>query len=290
MNQLEQSIRKHCVNELNKAVFDLRAKIGKIALKPPVNGLLNKTYKHQKFVSDDFCEWVIKNAEIHAEINGGWTTNRHKNYPTTDIPVRSINMLKVPLFNLVNINILPLISKHYKLNLYFLNIMDLFVVKYDVEGQDHLETHRDGSIISFNILLNDEFEGGGTTIEHTKNIDDNFKETEEVLYQSNKGDLFIHPGKLRHSGNKITSGVRYIIVGFVEYGNVIESYKGNVNVKKQKPCLLHSTLSPQSPPSSSTLVNVTLNQEATSQEATSQEPTGQSKRKLERICIVNKSK
>ena len=42
---------------------------------------------------------------------------------------------------------------------------DIFVVRYDgVEGtgQDRLRIHTDSSHLSFNVLLNDEFEGGGT--------------------------------------------------------------------------------------------------------------------------------
>lgn len=213
MNQLEQAINNFGPLEINKKMHERRIQLGRIAIKPPVDGLFNKTHKYPSFISGNLCRWIIDKSEEYANNNGGWTKTRHKNYPTTDLPVKSINSISIPIYNLTVMNILPLIAKHYKMNLFFLNIVDLFVIKYDVNGQDHLNKHRDGSIISFNILLNDEFEGGGTIIDH---INDD-EGTTETLYTSEKGDLFIHSGKLLHGGNKITSGCRYILVGFVEF-------------------------------------------------------------------------
>lgn len=211
-NQLSTLINSLDGNNIIKVMIERRKLIGMIARDPPVEGFLNKTHIHQNFFTPKMCKWIIDETEHHSIKNGGWTKKRHKNYPTTDIPVISIPLLSTPLLNYCNIHILPLISKHYKMNFYFLNIADLFVVKYDVNGQDHLDWHRDGSIISFNILLNDDFTEGGTAIEHKTESG-----IKEIIYTSNKGDLFIHPGKLRHCGRRITSGTRYIIVGFVEY-------------------------------------------------------------------------
>ena len=159
--------------------------------------LLNTTARYPNFLSDELCRWIIHEAEIYSIENNGWTTKRHKNYPTTDLPVRAIPGLGAPIMNMTISNIFPLIAKQFN----------------DVNGQDHLDFHRDGSIISFNILLNDEFEGGGTIINHL-NSDGT---TTSTLHSSHKGDLFMHSGKLLHSGNRVTSGTRYIIVGFIEY-------------------------------------------------------------------------
>lgn len=39
----------------------------------------------------------------------------------------------------------------------------IFIVRYDAtKGQQQLRRHTDSSHLSFNVLLNDEFEGGGT--------------------------------------------------------------------------------------------------------------------------------
>ena len=43
------------------------------------------------------------------------------------------------------------------------SLLQIFVVRYDAtKGQPNLRKHTDSSHLSFNILLNDEFEGGGT--------------------------------------------------------------------------------------------------------------------------------
>lgn len=68
-----------------------------------------------------------------------------------------------------------------------------------------LELHKDGSFLSFNILLShpDDFEGGGTY------FDDGLTMTPE------QGGLTIHSSKIKHSGLPITKGIRYLLVGFV---------------------------------------------------------------------------
>ena len=39
-------------------------------------------------LSVEDCAWAIEATEAHAAANGGWTTGRHVEAPTTDVPVR----------------------------------------------------------------------------------------------------------------------------------------------------------------------------------------------------------
>eukprot|EP00959_Pyramimonas_sp_CCMP1952_P285417 5967677-Pyramimonas_sp.AAC.3 len=41
-------------------------------------------------VSAAECAAVIEECEARAERLGGWTTERHENYPTTDVPVQRV--------------------------------------------------------------------------------------------------------------------------------------------------------------------------------------------------------
>lgn len=160
---------------------------------------------YNKFYTKEICEWIIERSENYALNNGGWTTQRHKNYPTTDIPVENIkNVFDFVLFSLKNL--FEKIRKSYSLdsNIDF-NISDLFIVKYDSETQNELEQHMDGSFLSFNILLSEpnSFEGGGTYFE------------DGITVHLEQGDVLVHSGRINHRGNKITKGTRYILVAFI---------------------------------------------------------------------------
>ena len=163
----------------------------------------------QRFVfnniySQDTCEWLINESELYAKENGGWTTHRHNNYPTTDIPIENIK----PIFKYVLGTVPNIIKKIYKSYCIpestSINIVDLFIVKYDKDAQNKLETHTDGSFISFNIMLSSskDYEGGGTEF------------NDGIKMFLDQGEVLVHSGYVKHSGLEVTKGVRYILVGF----------------------------------------------------------------------------
>lgn len=162
-------------------------------------------FNYNKLFSKNVCEWIIFESEEYAKNNGGWTTRRHENYPTTDIPIEKIKNI----FNFVLFSFTDIFNK-IKKSYFFteevsFNIKDLFIVKYDEQMQNKLDLHHDGSFLSINILLSDtkEFEGGGTY----------FNDGLTVFLE--QGDLLVHSGKVKHSGLPVTKGTRYIMVAFV---------------------------------------------------------------------------
>lgn len=161
-----------------------------------------KNHIESKIMSHNLCDKIVEETKKHK-----WTKKRHLNYPTTDIPVKIMN-ISVNVNNFVKDNIFPYIEKHYGIDKQLIKINDLFVVKYNVSEQNFLERHTDGSVYSFNILLNErvDFDGGGTGIYAPWNYEE---------CHISKGDLVIHPGFLYHKGITITRGVRYILVGFL---------------------------------------------------------------------------
>jgi len=86
------------------------------------------------------------------------------------------------------------------------NSGDIDFCDLKIERQRKLTIHRDVSILSFNILLNEatDFEGGGTKFYYINK-----------LVGIEKGEVLMHSGKLYHAGNEVTKGNRYIMVGFV---------------------------------------------------------------------------
>ena len=141
--------------------------------------------------------------------NVKWTTVRHASHPTTDIPVASIWWLDMLMFQKLKNIIMPQIAKVYAVDFDHLWLRDMFLVKYDENGQKKLGLHRDASAFSFIIQVNSlsEFEGGGTYIQSSNNI-----------YRIDEGNCLIFAGgKELHAGVELKKGKRFIITGFVDY-------------------------------------------------------------------------
>ena len=155
---------------------------------------LRKVYTLKAVWSHEDCDFVLTAVKAAVDRSSGWTTDRHAAYATTDIPCRQISEVDAWVRSSLSERVLPELAKRHGWGdgsgscLYF---RDLFFVQYSVQGQAGLALHRDGSIISFNILLNSpkDFEGGGT-----------FVEADDRAYQIDQGDCFVHSGKLRHGG------------------------------------------------------------------------------------------
>jgi hypothetical protein len=139
-----------------------------------------------------------------------------------------------------------------------LGFIDLFCVNYVAKGNgidsestplplgesdetmDRLEAHRDGSILSFTVLLTppDQFQGGGTFFEALRrnHNDDNNDHDDNQLAQPSQSSLspvsvlssdgvirppqagyaVLHCGKLLHGADVVTQGQRTVLVGFVD--------------------------------------------------------------------------
>lgn len=93
--------------------------------------------------------WMIQESERHA-LDNGWSTDRHDNYPTVDIEINDeTQTLKSFVYRRVFERILPEIESKYHLTRGVLGINEIFIVKYDMNGQRFLEPHQDGSEFSF---------------------------------------------------------------------------------------------------------------------------------------------
>jgi hypothetical protein len=148
-------------------------------------------------ISPDECQRIVDEAEaIAARV--AWTTNRHGNYPTTDLPLAelpaTLSFLQVALEE----RIYPALRSQFGSFLpdpSKLRVADGFVVK----------------LLSFNIALNPstEYEGGGTW----------FASLDQAI-RLEQGHMVSHASGLLHGGQGITAGTRYILVSFV----ILEEY------------------------------------------------------------------
>lgn len=158
----------------------------------------------------DECREVLKVLE-QVTSKHGWCTQRHAAYPTTDMPCYRVvpieswvrGTLETRLFSQLHATYaIPEATKK-------ITFRELFYVKYEAKGSERAELgiHCDGSVLSFNILLNDarEFSGGGTF----------FEASQETIHIA-QGDAVVHSGKVRHAGAPVLEGKRMILVGFLD--------------------------------------------------------------------------
>ena len=191
-------------------------------------------------VDAETCENIISECEAYAESTGGWTTRRHENYPTTDIPILKLpgtskwfkdRLLPDIAFPFVAKafeysfpdSLLGIGAKKEKLSAAVslgmgLRVVDAFVVKYNATaGQRELKPHRDGSVFSFNVALNDldEYNDGGTSFRILQRLSNNDSRYRSSHIRSKKGHILAHSSALVHGGHPVSKGVRYLLVVFV---------------------------------------------------------------------------
>lgn len=167
-------------------------------------------YTVQRMLPATACATLIQEAESFATQNGtGWSKRRHRDYATTDVEVACSPVLLTLCNDHLQAHLLPTMAALFGFELSELGVEDLFVVKYDMAGQTDLREHRDGSELSFVLCLNDAYEGGGTLFRDPE------KNTTVLVRPAGVGDCVLFCGRHLHGGQRITSGVRYILTGFV---------------------------------------------------------------------------
>lgn len=154
-------------------------------------------------LSPELCSKVIEWAESVKN----WTTSRHYAVPTNDIPVHTIPRLLAWFNQWMDDIVRPLLGKQFggAPNQFYCH--DAFIVRYEATtNSNFLPIHVDESTHSFVVNLNGDFEGGGTY----------FCDYNTTLAPKTPGCLVTFRGSsLRHGGNVVTSGKRYILAVFL---------------------------------------------------------------------------
>ena len=161
----------------------------------------------------------------------GWSQSRHDLYPTVDLNVADDHVWPhfAHLKELLDERLSPAIEAAYGVPRASLRAQDIFIVRYDAidtidaiedgnsnsnsnsnNGQDHLIQHTDGAFISFNVLLNADFSGGGTRFV------DRRSGSSVTAHPRKVGNGLLHRAKVLHEGLSISRGSRYVLVGFIE--------------------------------------------------------------------------
>jgi hypothetical protein len=223
----------------------------------------------RSILTDEQAEMVLQLATEYANQTGRWNfpdADRHSSYPTCDFPVLQHDDCPTIQSYLQKIDfdttIFEILSDLYNIDVEDMSYLDLFVSHYQAKNCndedtassfsssttisttsatddnknnnkiiDRLELHRDGSLLSFSLLLNDpnHFEGGGTYYDALRYVDNDTENgstnniiNNTVLFPggairpSRAGDAVLHCGKILHGADTVTSGNRTVLVGFVD--------------------------------------------------------------------------
>ena len=193
----------------------------------PVVELCENAFNYP-FFSQDFCKELIAKMESYGKWSKGKDehadprlgTGYYENVPTQDIQLFEIkfdrhwNGYKEGQKNIqgiVGTYVAPMARRLY--SFYKTKGVNLaFVVRYHWEQQAELTDHHDASSYTVNIALNTgggvDYDGGGC----------HFVRQNYSIVNQLPGMCVMHPGRLTHyhRGLKTTSGIRYIMVSFID--------------------------------------------------------------------------
>lgn len=150
----------------------------------------------------------------------GWS-DRGVSLPTQDVLVQNLSKESQELVHkAIRENLLPFARRHYPhLNVAFDKQPyprpgNLFIVRYchasQRPGGRGLKLHKDETALTFNLCLSseEEFSGGGTYFPAASS------DVDGILMRPLPGYCLIHDGNIKHAGNEVRSGERFILVGF----------------------------------------------------------------------------
>jgi len=186
---------------------------------------------------------LLQLARTYATENQCWDqqdATRHVSYPTVDFAIEDSIEIEQYLGDGddgigFQQRIFGALSSAYDVDAEDMSYLDLFCASYEAKDEatinskeeksttmDRLDLHRDGSLLSFTVLLSplEQFEGGGTIFDALQNINDesinSILQPQGVIQPPQAGYATLHSGKLLHGGHIVTKGQRIVLVGFVD--------------------------------------------------------------------------
>ena len=186
--------------------------------KPTAATRSNCVHVVQMFTPEETSSVLADAERIGTAI--GWS-DRGVSLPTQDVLVQNLTKDSQDLVHkAIRERLLPFARRQYP----HLNAAldkqpyprpgNLFIVRYSATsgraGGRGLKLHKDETALTFNICLSpqDGFEGGGTYFPAASG------DVDGILLRPTPGYCLVHDGNIKHAGNDVVSGTRYILVGF----------------------------------------------------------------------------
>jgi tetratricopeptide (TPR) repeat protein len=182
------------------------------------------------------CSRIIQLAEDYftEHHNGEWTTQQSGQYSMAGFWIRDIPEIHVWFVETVKRRLFTLLQHQYPD--FIDTVADLvvdnaYLFKYTAETGRRTDVHTDSGCLSFTMALNpaSDYEGGGTWFEGLEKQEHVATSTTAAakagVIEMDVGQVTIRPGGVKHCGNAIHSGVRYIIGGFCMHRHKIETVR-----------------------------------------------------------------
>jgi len=161
----------------------------------------------QKFHINNFLDKNICNYIINVcENTNKWRTQPNYKNETLQISIKNLDELFNLFNNCICNNIFKEIFKRYNINEnnVSMNINHLYVCKYIYNrNESFLNFHVDQGHLTFNILLNDTYDGGGVLFQ------------DGLTIHAKPGDLLLHSSINIHAALPIISGIKYALIGMI---------------------------------------------------------------------------
>lgn len=156
------------------------------------------------FWTPEFCRALIRAAEAV----GGFDAHPDDPVPGTEISLAAISpKLFESVQQDIGVRIWPLLQEHWPLVDYH-GINDVFIIKYEVGGQEELRLHHDVAQVSASVKLNDDYTGAELDFPQQGVNNSGVAVGSLIAWPS----LVTHP----HRSNKILSGVKYSLTIWCE--------------------------------------------------------------------------
>ena len=97
-----------------------------------------KVFLYENALTEDICLELIQKSEQFAASNGGWSSDRHKGYPTTDLPLDAVYGKFSPMHIHIAKSLLPEMAKFFNLNLDYLECAEVYFPIYDTLTRIHI--------------------------------------------------------------------------------------------------------------------------------------------------------